>query len=313
MKRQRPMLLEWVAPPECPSERDVVTHVTAIAGELAASQPLHVVASVSRTRGLGWRLELRVGNQVDAPRVFESDDCKKLADTTALIVALDLQSRASERSETKERNEETQAGRPPPPAREVPKPPPEEREARVYVVPASGHSSRAVRERLHAGIGADVAVDAGTLPSLAWGVGAFGFLGYRALHAELSATLWPHVAASADIPMGGGANVVLRTVALRGCWTALPRLDACARLEAGRVHTTGFGIRKPATGEGWWLAPLLGITLRPVDWSGLRPRVTAELGVPALTTDVVIEGVGRVYTPWPVFVRLSLGVETSLF
>ena len=310
------MLLEWSVPAECPSKQDVVEQVTALAGEAAAALPLRVWARVVRVKQEGrageaprWRLELRVGSERAEPRVLESDACRKLAEATAFIVALDLQARA----EQVEREQEHAAPPPAPPARPPAPLAPPSQEAAPPSPPARGPHLPHVA---HAGLGSDLVSDVGTLPALAWAGSVFAYVAYGSFRGELSAALWPRSRAQAPSLRGAGASVNLRTVALRGCWTptsVVPWVDGCLRVEAGVLHTAGYGIVLPATSDGPWLSALAGLTARPDVPGPVRPRFTVELGVPLRYAPVTIGGLGEVYSPAPVVFRVAVGLETKLF
>jgi|GEM_PF-1675300 len=319
-----PMLLEWSVPAECPSKHDVVEQVTALAGEAAAALPVRVWARVVRVKegegeGSRWRLELRIGSERAEPRVLESDGCRKLAEATAFIVALDLHARAEhaeqqEQHEQQEQQERDEVAKAPPPARSeaaVPLAPPP-RVPPGEIVAASPPA----RVRAHGGLGGDLVSDHGTLPTLAWAGGIYAYATYGSFRGELGAALWPRTRAIAASLRGAGASVTLRTASLRGCWTptsVVPWIDGCLRVEAGVLHTAGYGITRPAVSDGLWLAGLAGLTARPDVAGPVGLRFTAELGVPLRYAPVTIEGIGEVYSPAPVVFRFAVGLESKLF
>jgi len=286
------MLLEWTAPPECPNEQLVTSQVSALAGETLARQPLSVRARIVAGNEHRYRLELRVATREEDARVIESDDCQKLAEATALIVSLHLSSRA--KSESKDVNVA------PPPAAPLP--------------PETRPPERAAR-RTHGGLGVDVSGDLGTLPTIAWGAGFRGYVSRGLLRGELGAMLWPRSEATAQSPFGGGASISLRTLALAGCWTWEPRLglSGCFRVEGGILHASGFGISRPSTSNGLWLAGFAGLTARLFTWGAIAPIVKVEVGMPVRYAAVEIERIGDVYTSSPVLLRFAIGAETKLF
>lgn len=308
------MLLDWVAPSECPSERDVVAHVTSLAGETVASQPLRVWARVVRLpEGTPrWRLDLRIGSEDEAPRILESSECRKLAEAAAFIVALDLQSRA----EARERGE-APATPPTPPTLPGPLSPSTTVGGAPAAIPAVRPplSPALPKPRVHGGLGAEFGADLGTLPSFAWGGGFFGWMSHGPLRGELGVMLWPESRATVTIPRGAGASVSLREASARACWTPgfVPILDACLRLEGGVTHAAGFGIRRSVTSNAAWFAGLVGVTARPLEAGPFRPRLTVELGTPFVYSDVLIAGIGNVHSPGPLLFRFSIGLETKLF
>ncbi|MBN9159523.1 MAG: hypothetical protein BGO98_18325 [Myxococcales bacterium 68-20] len=295
------MLFEWVVPAECPTEQEVVAHVTSLAGETLAAQPLRVRAHVARLdegregEPPHFRLELRVGSESAPPRVLESDTCGYLADAAAFIVALDLQSYA-----------DVEATVPPPPPAPPPPPvaPTKPRRTRRVSVP------RAPKPEIHGGLGADLRIDHASLPALGGGGSVFGFVEYQSVRADLGAALWPP--RHAMVP-GGGASITLRAVDLRACWSPFSWGGACARAEVGALRAAGIAIAQPATSDGLWLAGLVGLTAQPIAWGPLRVRMTAELGAPLRYPTVTIEELGRVFRPGTPIVRLGMGLEAVLF
>jgi len=312
------MLLDWIAPPECPTEQAVVSQVTTLAGESLIAQPLVVRARVEHGTTRRFKLDLRIGADGEGSRTLESDDCGELAQATARIVSFDLQSRAkAARSEqpTPAPTTETTPAQPPsgdtgstlhlPAAAPAVTPPP---------IRGRGAASALPRPAVF-GIGADVFMDAGSLPTGAWGSGVLAFFTQGRFRGEFGATLWPRTRALSSDQPGAGASLYLRTVGLRACLVALPSLhvDACLHAEGGSTRATGFGISRPSTSNGRWLATFVGLTARPSFWSDLAPRFTVELGAPVHYATVTIEGVGHVHAPSPVVLRVGFGLESKLF
>ena len=312
------MLLDWIAPPECPTEQAVVSQVTTLAGESLVAQPLGVGARVERGGGRRFKLDLRIGADGEGSRTLDSDDCGELAQATALIVSFDLHSRAKAAKSAQPPSAptiETKPEQPPsgdisstrglPAAAPAGTPPP---------IRGSGAASALPRPAVF-GIGADVFMDAGSLPTGAWGSGVLAFFTQGRFRGEVGATLWPRTRALSSEHPGAGASLYLRTVGLRACSVAVPSLhvDACLHAEGGSSRATGFGISRPSTSNGRWLATFVGLTARPFAWSDLTPRFTVELGAPVHYATVTIEGVGHVHAPSPVVLRLGFGLESKLF
>lgn len=303
------MLLDWIAPAECPSEQAVVSQVTALAGESLVAEPLVVRARVDHGVTRRFRLDLRIGADGESSRTLESDDCGELAQATALIVSFDLQSRAK-----------TAKGEHPPAAEPRALPPGEEAERERPPSGKAGSPGRLpakipAETRSAFGIGADAFVDAGSLPTGAWGSGVVAFFTEGVFRGELGATLWPRTQALSSTKPGAGASLYLRTIGLRGCLMVVPslRVEGCLHVEGGSARATGFGISRPTTSNGRWLATFVGATARPFGWSEVAPRFTVEVGTPLHYAAVLIEGLGQVYTPSPVLFRVGVGVESKLF
>ena len=312
------MFLEWSVPAECPSKLEVVEQVTALAGEAAVALPVRVWARVVRAKeeegeGSRWRLELRIGSERAEPRVLESDGCRKLAEATAFIVALDLHARA-EHAEQPEQEEAAEVSPRAPSEPPVVITPPRRAVPGETGAPSSPLRARA--DATHGGLGGDLVSDHGTLPTLAWAGSVHAYVAYGSFRAELGAALWPRSRAIAGSLHGAGASVTLRTVALRGCWTptsVVRWIDGCLRVEAGGLHAAGYGIVRPTASDGLWLAGLAGLTARPDVAGPVGLRFTAELGVPLRYAPVTIEGIGEVYSPAPVVFRFAVGLESKLF
>jgi hypothetical protein len=322
------MLLEWVVPTECPTEHEVVSHVTSLAGETASAQPVRVWAHIVRVNEgepRRLRLELRLGRESEELRVLESDDCRKLTDAAVLIVALDLQARAeSERRTSPSRAPEV----PPKPDR-----PPEERAvsevpskteqgpagtraASEPVPPPGGDPPRAPSPTsIRGGLGGEFIADHGTFSTVGWGGSVFGFLGYGPVRVELGGALWPRTRAAATSLRGAGAWINLRALGVRGCWTlpSVPSVAACLHVEAGGLQAAGFGIWRPSTSAGSWVSGLAGFTARPLECGPVRARFMVELGTPLRYPEVVIEGLGEVHTPSSLLFRAGVGLESQLF
>src|SRR4051812_12285031 len=83
-----PMLeLHWSAPAECPDRERVVARVEELVGRMPEGKHT-LVATGAVTKAPRYTLSLTIG---DAPaRVMSGDDCDKLADAAALVIALDI-------------------------------------------------------------------------------------------------------------------------------------------------------------------------------------------------------------------------------
>jgi hypothetical protein len=306
------MLFEWNVPPECPSEQVVTAQVTAIVGEELARTPLLVRGLVTETDEHRYRLDLRLGPRAEVARTIESEHCEKLAEAAAVIVALNLQS--STHVESGPTTAELGRAQEGPPPSFHPGPTPTRRSA-DDLWHAETHVPSRMDRRIHAGLGADLSLDVGTLPMLGWGGGVHGFVHYGRARGEVAAMLWPRNRADASIPSGAGAYVSLRTVALAGCLMLLAHVDVstCLRLEGGHLRATGFGISNPSTANGLWLGSFVGLAARPFGWNGIAPRLNLEVGTPLYYGDVEIERRGVVYTPSRALFRIVISVETKLF
>jgi hypothetical protein len=86
--------IEWTAPPECPSARDLRAHVMNLMGGAAQS---NLLASVEVTRsGQGYRAHVVLrGASGFGERRLEDARCDGLADSVAVLIALSIPSSAS--------------------------------------------------------------------------------------------------------------------------------------------------------------------------------------------------------------------------
>ena len=75
----------------------------------------------------------------------------------------------------------------------------------------------------------------------------------------------------------------------------------------------GTGVSQPLRARGLWLAALAGIALRPSASGPFGAWVGFDVGVPLTIPTYVIDGIGEVHRPWPVFARASMGVEFARF
>lgn len=312
------MQLEWVAPQECPDESAVTAEVKSLARERAlAHDDLRVHARVVKVAAQKWRLELRVG-EADEPRVVESDDCRKLASATALIVSLDLQALARRQDEERTAASKAQTEPGESVVAEPPAAPP--RRAAVVAERASTTSlpraSSASSPTSRVTFGSRVVGDVGSLPTADVGVAIAGSFVHGPWRAELSATVWGRSRATMEVPHAVGTTVYRRNVAVRGCWMTVEvpiELDVCAGIELGSLRGVGFGVRRPSTSTATWFAGLMGLTARYPLGPRMSLGVSAEVGAPFNTPEAVIEGIGRVYEPSALFGRLALGFDTTLF
>ncbi len=321
------MQLEWVAPPECPPQAAVVSRVRALAGDHALALERRVRARVVRVDARRWRLELTVGEEDAEPRIFESDECSKLANATALIVSLDLRSRERREDGATEPLTEPAAEpltKPPTEPPMEPEPPAEGVPARRGTGPSrpstplspSSAAPRVARSVPHVLLGTRLLGDAGSLSGPAAGVGFSGALVYDRWRAQVGATLFAPRFAAVDGQREVGVRTYLRTADVQGCWSMVAsplELDGCAGLQTGGLYAVGVGVRRPSTSAGTWFSALAGITGRHAIASRFRLIASVEVGVPILVPEAVIEGVGKVYSPAAVFGRVSVGFETVLF
>ncbi len=280
-----PLSLAWEAPPGCPTRDDVVAAVTRLrphAFQRPASIPVDAVGRVSRD-GNAWSLGLDIRVSGDASeRSVTADTCDEAADAAAVILALVIE----------------QAGRREP-----------ERVAAPTVAPASsGGDGLQFIARLHG------AVDVGTLPSVAPGLGASVGVSRSWLRVELGATWFPSQRASSD--NGRSVDIGLVSGELRVCATPLrtTRLAAglCAGLAGGVLYAQGLGFDLDRSDVTPWWSPLAGVTVNVRLWRALWALALVEAGV-TLGAPRFVSGEGaELHRPSLVTARGTLGVELRL-
>ena len=272
--------LAWSAPSECPDRADVL----ALVDRLHAPSPRRAAtpsaaATVTRRDDGRWSLDLQtVAPDGVGERTLVADSCAQVAEAAALILVLALDG--------------TTTAPPPAPA---PSPP-------VMPRPASTPLRFAARLAF--------ALDGGTLPAVAPGLGATVAMLRGRLRLELGATyLFPRRAVNAA---NVGGDIALLSVGLRGCallrrGLVEPRL--CGAVEGGAMMGSGVGLATPTSGASpWWGlfgSAAVAVNLSPhVSW-----HVAVDAGLSIASPDFVIGNVGEVHRPSQVLVRGASGIE----
>lgn len=254
-----PLSLRWSAPAGCPTGEAVVASVERLrphAFQRPPTRPLAAEGAVTPD-GARWSLTLTVhAEEGTGARTLAADTCAEAADAAAVVLALAI---------------DPTARRPPP----LPPAPPERApEAPPPMLDARGH----------VGGGVHGALDLGSLPAPAWGVGAgVGFV--RAwLRLELGATWFP--AQRAVGAAGTASDVGLVTGELRACALLLRRAAVgaglCAGVAGGAMYAQGVGFtRNDDALTPWWTAlagGTLHVALRREVVATARLEVGASLG-----------------------------------
>jgi hypothetical protein len=276
------LVLEWDAPPGCPSAGDVHAQVAQLLRRTPETR-LSARADV-RSDATGWHvvLETTVGERrLDAP------SCDEIARAVALVLALAIDREAI--------TPETAGGG----ARALPAP-----------APALRPASR--RTPLRGGLGVAAAADVGTLPAPAAGVSVAVGLRPDRWRLEVTATYWaPQSAAlggTANVGgdfrlLGGGASVC--RAALR--WPL--EVAACARAEGGILSGTGTGVSTPKTAQSPFWTVLAGVTAALPFGRRAALRIDADLGWNPLRPTFALEPYGTVHQPAVIVGRARLGAE----
>lgn len=312
-----PDAIRWAAPVGCPSTPELRRGIERRLGRTLAPGEANVEAQVDPRAQGGYRLVLRTSAAgVVDERTLEADDCRALADATALVVALAIDPVAvAEAMEAFAADDEVEA----PPREATPVvPAPARREAttpepRTPSGSGEGSSEGSSRPggllRVGAGVGLGALPGATGVPSLAAG------LRWRRARLELEGTYWiPRVSEPVD---GARVAVQLGTAAVRGCGQlGRDRLEAplCGGVQLGGMRGRGQGAPNAHAAVGLWVALEASVGL---SW-WFRPRWALAGGFAAavplrqpsfeLTDDPPVS----LFEPSAVVGRVWLGIELRL-
>jgi hypothetical protein len=288
----------WIAPDGCPSPVAVRAEIDALLKGAARSLPrenLTVQATVER--GALWLVTLETQSGTSrGHRRIEAATCQGLANATALIVALMIDPDA-----VAARGSESEASEPPPVA--------------VAVEPEAGQP-RPRSPRATFGLAGLCATGSlGILPAPDVGVGAHIGLLRRHFRVELRGAFGAREVRSAGLAVPPGAYGRFRSYSAlaAGCWAAVwpaIELGPCANLELGLLHGVGVGASQTATRNAAWFALGAGGMVVVKATPRLHFPVHLDAMVPLLRPNFVFTNVeGRIFRPWLVGMRLTLGVE----
>lgn len=310
--------LDWQAAPGCP-ERDIVEHRLriAIGMPLAQAGNNRFKCTITRSPKGSYRLELRVEGPStrsgDPPRIIEAATCVQVTDTAVIAIALALGEHAVEPtpsgSEEKPQNavplrDETSLS--------VPGKTKEEATSTLSEKTAASAAAPAYSSPIWAAARLGPVVDTGSLPRLAFGLEPALALGYSALSARLSGTLFADQRKT--LPDASGGEFSLWSVALSLCGST-PRERAhaalCAGAEVGRMTGNGFGsVTVARQGSATWVAPRLQFELVTApSLFGMRGVFGVMAGMPLMRRPFIFGTSEQVHRPASIAGRLSLGLE----
>ena len=297
-----PFRFAWTAPSGCPEKAAVIARVSELVGPGSrAEDDLWFETDVTPLENGRWRAVLKSGwAGVSTERRFESASCANLASATAFIIAMSLDPAGVAERATRE----------PSPQREPDAFEPGPEKAPV-VTPREASS-------FHLALGPRTTGDVGSLPKASLGAGGGLTLWRGPWLVSASGQAWLPRPTSGNV-YGAGGEIGLVTGELRGCVSIArtsARIDLCAGGEGGSSEGTGTGLSQPLKARGLWLAALAGVALRPSVTSVSGPFgawVGFDVGVPLTIPTYVIDGIGEVHRPSPVFARASMGVEFRVF
>ena len=279
-----PLSLRWSAPAGCPTGEAVLASVERLRPHAFQRPPTRPLAAevIVTPEGARWSLTLALhAAEETGARSLTADTCAEAADAAAVVLALAI---------------DPTARRPPP----APEPP-----------PAAPPPTRDDRPRVGGGVHG--ALDLGSLPAPAWGVGAGVGFARSWLRLELGATWFP--AQRAVGAAGTASDVGLVTGELRACAMLLRGAAVgaglCAGVAGGAMYARGVGFdRNEADVTPWWTA-LAGATLRV----SLRREVAAwarlDLGASLGDARFLAADGAELHHPARLVGRGGVGVELS--
>lgn len=291
----------------CADEGELVFQV-----ERALGRPLAEVSSARfvvhvQAAQAGFRAELEVGADAAAqPRGFRTlgaSTCDALTQQVALAIALALGEHAAEPVE---------------PAPAEPSGPPSSptNEEAAIAEATSEPEPDAETSGPELAASAWLIGDSGTLPAMAWGLGAGAGLGWPGLELRFLGTLLPERKGSVDPgdPRSPGAEIGLLAGGVLACLplalnqSAL-ELSACAGAELGALSGGGTGVSTPYHQRTLWAAARFDAAARwmlPHTAFALEALVTAA--APLSRDEFVLRDIGRVHRPESVLGRAALGL-----
>ncbi len=309
--------LTWSAPAECPDRAQVVAHVEALVGERRAGQ--HALSARGRIiagTSARYRLELLVdpsgSNAATPPRTMAGDDCAKLADAAALVLALDIDPDAGTPRDATSSAPPAEQIDPEVPLLRTP-----ERAPPLRLPRRPRASPTPVKPRLEGFAGVRFLFDSGSLPRPTLGVAAATELVRGAFALDVQAAVYQSQFTITGPHHGvGGAYVSLATLGALACWGGVAgEVDwrGCAGGELGRDGTTGVSIAHPESSASLWSALSAMVLARVWPERTISPTVGLGATHPLSAPSITIQGFGTVFDPPAVVIRLFLGVEAHFF
>lgn len=312
-----PVDLEWSAPPQCPSQAQVLARIEGYLQDAPPRNTVRVEAVVTADKG-GWVLSVAtVGSDgVRQQRVVKDEDCEGLAEVVAVLTALavspEVEAEEPEPEPELEREPEPPLPRPEPQPPQPPEPSPEPSQPPEPEPPPPDATPKSDRPRPRVGVRVAGGAGLGWMPPGGeLGLAATLSRGWWATELEAQLGLPRPVRAS---PGTVGADLVGWTIAGRGCGvvplTRRLTLPLCAGLEAGQVRATPVGLENETPAAPVWIAalisPLLRIAVHPRVGLWLMPELQLGLVRPELhAQNREIE----VFAPGVASGRLRAGVE----
>lgn len=308
-----PVDLDWSAPPQCPSQAQVLTRIEGYLQDAPPGNSVRVEALVTAVEG-GWELSVATVDRdgVRQQRVVKDEDCEGLVEVVAVLTALAV----SPEAEEPESRPEELAPRPVPeseePEQPKPEPPPPESQEPKPQEPESRRQPKPERPRPRVGIRVAGGAGLGWMP-IGGELGLAATLSRGWWAAELEAQLG--LPRQVRVSQGtAGADLLGWTIAGRGCgvvpvapWLALP---LCAGLEGGRVRATPVGLENETPAAPVWMAALVSPLLRFAVHRRVRLWLMPELQLGLVRPELHAENREvDVFAPGVVSGRVRAGLE----
>jgi hypothetical protein len=252
---------------------------------------VQVAVDVASSAAGAWTVRIAITNPGDAvsrERSIEGATCAEVTDAAAVAIAMAI---AAPRPSTV-----PVAEVPPPlePPRDVPEAP------------------RVRRRAMHGGVRVLAGADFASLPAPTFGAEIAGSWLFGANRLEALGSAWLPVQAASTTRATAGAHLSLFTGGARYCRMFLERkldVGACGGLEAGAIRGMSYGVTRPGSGVGAWVAPSVGLLGQWAFSGPLSLELRLDGLVPLLRESFQIAAVGEIYRPPPVSGRALLGVE----
>jgi hypothetical protein len=301
----------WSAPDACPTRADVIDRIARLLGRAPDSpggRAFSARADVTSPSPELFRVRVisHAADDVEGERMLEASSCERIADATALVIALaiDPEAVASHSADA--------APQPTPPTRapslpQRPSPPPR------AIAPAPSRTTHGPR----LGVRASAALDIGALPAPSPGGAITIALILHRVRVELAGNAWVTQRATGGPHSNSGADISLASGAVRGCFAPLIgtfELAACVATHVGWTWGTGFGVTDPATNGAIWLAFTAGgaVAWSPRSWLSIRLGI--EAGPSVIRPEFRFDGFDTlVYKPAVAVGLGEIGVELRFF
>jgi hypothetical protein len=297
-----PILVDWTGPPTCGSSDAVAEEVAPLLPPRAAQVPVRVAVSVEREDDNRWRAVVSTSwRGATSGRILEADGCATLVSAVAVIVAATV-------------GEATAVERAPPQSTDIPA------QHRVPVGPAPS------RARVSWNIAVAVAVDDGSLPSVAPGAeAAAGVTTYAGpVRLRVHAGGWLSAPVSRSVPSGERASFLLLEPFVRVCALAVAaplEIGPCVGGAADIAWPTAIAGPGPTfratPRSGRWFAPSESLYASAATGRHARIFLRADVVEPTPRPTFVVSRVQAgnlpLFTPARAAVRGELGLALDFF